>query len=96
MNDVKNDAKKLAGEWLQKTYPDATMALVWRAHSEPKELGGWDVYNLDDYDWVLAIPPSWDANRYIPWAEEGGAFGCCEVEDITLGCGWSLLVGHHS
>lgn len=89
------DACRLAGEWLEKTFPGVTYLLVWRYHSEPKELGGWDVYNLDDYDWVLAIPPGFGSD-YITWAEEGTPFGCFEVEDVQLGCGWRLRVGHHS
>lgn len=49
--------------------------------------------NGGDEDWILVVPKG----EHTPvWAEEGGAFGCCTVEQHELPCGQRVLIGCHA
>lgn len=64
-------------------------ALVWPDHREPEAFRTWDLYCLDDYDYVAATPPG----SYHSWTER---LGCCNVDEVELPNGWTLHVGYHS
>lgn len=50
---------------------------IWSWRDAPEELRALSPHGGDE-DWVALIPPKM-SGRYIPWLEEGSAFGCCSV-----------------
>lgn len=85
-------AREKAAAWFDQPMP-AGCALMWRAHEEPECFRTWDLYSLDDYDWVTAIPPGMDVPHFM---ESGSSYGCCDVAEVVLPNGWVLVVGYHS
>jgi hypothetical protein len=71
----------------------ARTILVWRHYEAPEVFETWDLASQDDMDWIAAIPPD---SGTVWWAEEGGSFGCCDVEAVDLPNGWQLRYGYHS
>jgi hypothetical protein len=71
----------------------ARTILVWRHYEAPEVFETWDLASQDDMDWIAAIPPD---SGTVWWAEEGGSFGCCDVDVVDLPNGWQLRYGYHS
>ena len=84
-------ARERAADWFNQPLPTGC-AFVWRSHQEPEVFRTWDLYSLDDYDYVAAFP-SGDVHL---WADSGQGFGCFAVESVDLPNGWTLVVGYHS
>lgn len=76
-----NKAVGGASPWLLWPFAEAPVAL--RALST----------NGGDEDWILVVP----LGEFRPaWAESGGQFGCCSVDEYVLPCGRRVLIGSHS
>jgi hypothetical protein len=91
--DDKTAAAMRAAFWLDARQLPKDAALVWYAGQEPAELRSWDLYSLDDRDYVAAFPPDYGDPG---WAWEGSLFGCCSVDRVKLPNGWTLVIGYHS
>jgi len=99
---ARQDARDAASVWLD-NWRDNMMAacgekaantiLVWQHYKAPEVFETWDLASQDDMDWIAAIPPGID---YVAWADYGGGFGCCDVEEVELPNGWRLRYGYHS
>lgn len=63
---------------------------VWRAGREPARFA--NMGSQDDRDWVAFVP----AGVELPdWANEGGPFGCCQVDQVETFNG-IVLIGYHA
>jgi len=69
---------------------------VWPFHDAPQKLRNLST-NGGDEDWIAVIPPNF-SGRYINWAEAGGAFGCCCVDeyDHPTRSGYKVRIGSHA
>lgn len=70
--------------------------LVWKFHDAPKHLRALSGHGGDE-DWLAVVPDHY-ADTYIGWAEEGTAFGCCDVErhEHPHNPGSVVLIGAHA
>lgn len=75
---------------------NARPILVWPFHDAPEKLRDLST-NGGDEDWIAVIPPHF-SDRYIGWAEQGGAFGCCVVDeyDHPTRSGYKVRIGSHA
>ena len=73
---------------------DQNLIRLWRFYDAPPDLQALSE-NGGDEDWLMVVPPVL-ANMYIPWAEQGGSFGCCSVDRYILDDGSMVYIGAHS
>ena len=78
-------------EWMNQPRPQGC-AMIWRRGAEPDVFKSWDLSSQDDLDYIGLFPP----NEWHHYADEGGSFGCCNVEVIKLPNGWEIRYGYHS
>lgn len=67
---------------------------VWPYEDAPKELQALSPHGGDE-DWVAWVPTNM-ADRYIPWMECSGGFGCCDVSTHPLPDGSIVRIGAHA
>lgn len=71
---------------------------VWRYEDAPDELK-YKSHHGGDEDWIALVPKDQvtdGVDTWIPWAESGTTFGCCDVQKELLEDGSLLLIGAHS
>lgn len=85
-------SREKAAAWFDQPLP-AGCCIVFDAHQEPAEWRSWDLYSLDDYDTVCAVPPGLVTSIPDYLDGFGSAFNNAEV---TLPNGWRLFVRYHS
>lgn len=66
--------------------------LVWRFRDAPGELRAMSAHGGDE-DWLGLFPTQ---GEWVGWAEDGTAFGCCDVQEIALGDGREVRIGAHA
>lgn len=90
-------ALALADTELGKLTLPNTPALIWGHYKKgdvPAWLWTWDLWSLDDVDYVAALSPGF---RDVRWLfDSGNQFGCCDTEEHTTPNGWRLVIGHHA
>lgn len=76
---------------------DTPPILVWRFQDAPQHLKDTSPHGGDE-DWLAVVPSEVYEREGIPaWAEEGGAFGYCNVSDsLVLPDGQHILIGAHA
>lgn len=89
-----DEARARAAEEIDRLALPTGAALVWRSYAEPSWLRTWDLYCLDDYDFVALLPPGTHVGDWY-WVEST-QFGCCDLTVVDLPNGWSIAVGYHS
>ncbi len=67
---------------------------VWRWRDAPEDLRLLSPHGGDE-DWVALIPSVLE-DKWVPWAEDGTAFGCCSVSEHTLPDGSVVRIGAHA
>lgn len=72
---------------------DGNAIRVWCFYDAPEILRALSEHGGDE-DWLALCPPGSDQSP--PWAEEGGAFGCCDVRRHELDDGSVVLIGAHA
>jgi hypothetical protein len=70
------------------------MIIVWRFEDAPEEFRTLSHHGGDE-DWVALVPKTM-ADSFIPWADQGTSFGCCDVSEHFLPTGEKVLIGAHS
>ena len=69
---------------------------VWRWDDAPQEYRELSPH-CGDEDWVALIPAALNVNgHYVPWCEDGTAFGRCHVSEHDLPDGSQVRIGAHS
>lgn len=71
---------------------------VWRFDDAPKAFQALSKHGGDE-DWLALVPAAVvgdPSGFYLPWAETGTPFGCCEVSQHVLPSGSVVLIGAHS
>jgi hypothetical protein len=72
------------------------MIKVWSFYDAPEELQALSHHGGDE-DWLAVVPPGYqNGNHWIPWAESGTPFGCCNVQEIKREDGSYVLIGAHA
>lgn len=71
----------------------AGAVIVWSFYDAPQHLRDLSTNGGDD-DWIALVPAGYE--HYLGWAEDGGRFGCCCVDEHTLPDGRRVLIGSHS
>lgn len=67
---------------------------VWRFADAPAEWRALSPHGGDE-DW-LALVPAVLGGSWIPWLEDGGPFGRCEVSIHLLSDGSRIYIGAHA
>ena len=67
---------------------------VWRFQDAPERLQRLS-NNGGDEDWLALIPVSL-RDEWISWLEEGGPFGCCDVQSVDMPDGSLVKIGSHA
>ena len=70
------------------------MIRVWRFEDAPEQFRKLSGHGGDE-DWV-ALVPACMAGEYIGWIDNGGPFGCCDVEEHMLPDGREVRIGAHA
>ena len=68
--------------------------MVWPYHEAPQELRDLSTHGGDE-DWVALIPTTAKEKEPL-WAEDGTAFGRCDVQRCRLEDGTIVLIGAHA
>lgn len=84
-------AREKAAAWFDQPMPTGCM-LVWYSGQEPEVFRTWDLYSLDDYDHVGALPPGMHEPSFV---DTNSGWGCCDIERVPLPNGWTLVIGYH-
>lgn len=46
-----------------------------------------------DEDWLALVPPNYG---YVPWIQDVGPFGRCDVSEHQLPSGYTVYIGAHA
>lgn len=66
---------------------------VWRFADAPMWMQRLSTHGGDE-DWLALVPPNL-ALAYVPWLEVG-PFGCCDVSQHPIACGYVVFIGAHA